>query len=311
MPDPVLILQALAAAVVTFAMVFLLGALGRKRHPAWTAIGSVLGVGLGFYAGCAWLGVRPHWPPREDQDRLLFVLFPAAVVVELIATAIGRWSWLPRLAIAAGAAWVLLYDSTYITDLAGPGSREWTPEQTWLILSALAAALVAVWAVLCLLARRTGGRTVPLTLALVNVAAALTVMLSGYASGGLLGLPLAAAVAGVLVASLVSGPFDSTGAVSLGLIGLFALLVIGRFFGQLTTTHAIVLFLAPLLCSLTELPYVRRLDCRVCNLARLVMVAVPLVLVLKQAEQKFLADSKPPSTESQEGSIDDYMNFGK
>src|SRR5437763_601168 len=53
-----------------------------------TAVGAVLSIGVGLLAGCWWLGVRPHWPPLEDQDRLLLVLFPAVIVVELVAALI-------------------------------------------------------------------------------------------------------------------------------------------------------------------------------------------------------------------------------
>src|SRR6266568_3210878 len=50
-----------------------------------TAVGGVLSVSVGFLAGCLWLGAQPHWPPREDQDRLLLILFPAVIAVELVA----------------------------------------------------------------------------------------------------------------------------------------------------------------------------------------------------------------------------------
>ena len=39
------------------------------------------------------------------------------------------------------------------------------------------------------------------------------------------------------------------------MVGLFSLLVIGHFFGELTTAHAILLLFAPLLGWLPELPY--------------------------------------------------------
>ena len=103
MPDKVRMLEALAAAALVAAVVLLLCGLGRKRRPAWAASGAVLGVGLGFCVGGYWLGVRPHWPPREDQDRLLLILLPTVVVVEVIATAVGKWAWLLRGAVAATA----------------------------------------------------------------------------------------------------------------------------------------------------------------------------------------------------------------
>jgi hypothetical protein len=312
MPDRLSLLEALTAAAVVAVAVLLLCGLGRKKLPALPSVGTALGVGLGFFAGCAWLGVRPHRPPREDQDRLLLILFPAAIVVELLAVAIKKWAWLPRIAVSACAAWILLYDSVYLEDSAGPGSREWTPEQTWLILTILAAALIVVWASLATLARRSAGGTVPTALALACGGAAATIMLSGYASGGQLGVPLAGSVAGVVLASLIlASLLDAAVATGIAVVGLFALLVIGRFFGELTTINAIALFLAPLLCWLPELPLIRRLGVRQRSLVRVVLVAVPVAIVLSLAQQKFKEAAAGPSTGSEEGSIDDYRNYGK
>ena len=51
-------------------------------------------------------------------------------------------------------------------------------------------------------------------------------------------------------------------------VGLYSLLVIGRFFGELSSTHAIVLFASPLLAWLPELPGLRCLPQWARNLAR-------------------------------------------
>src|SRR5262249_10274173 len=137
------------------------------------------------------------------------------------------------------------------------------------------------------------------------------IMLSGYATGGQLALPLAAALVGATVASwALSGPTDVTGPLGLGVVGLFALLVIGRFFGQLTTGHAALLFAAPLLCWLPELPSIRRLRPWLRGLAQVVLVAVPVAVAGAQAQQKF-AEASRPSPDSKEPSIQDYMDFGR
>jgi len=331
MPDPILILQAMAAAALTAAAVLLLCVWLRRRPRAQPmSAGSALGVGLGFFAGCWSLGLRPHWPALEDRDRLLLILLPIVVGVELVAVFAGRSRWLTgllRLLVAAGAAPVLLYNTSYLTDLAGPGTREWTPAQTRMNLTGMAAALAGVWTALTLLARRTGlhanllpaaeadrttERSIPLAVALVLAGAGVTVMLSGYASGGEMGLPLAAALAGVVGASLaLRKPFYGEGALSVAVVGLFALLVMGRFFGQLATGHAALLFLGLLLCWLPELPYVRRLGPRLRGFARVVLVAVPVAVALTLAQQKFVEESSRTSPGAQEPSIQDYMNFGK
>jgi hypothetical protein len=176
----------------------------------------------------------------------------------------------------------------------------------------LAAALAVAWAALALLAQRAGGRSVPLALALCGAGTAVTIMLSGYASGGQLGLPLAAALVGVLSASLVlAEPLDVRGITGLGVVGLFGLLVIGRFFGFLTTAHAVLLFLAPLLCLLPELPYVRRAGLRVRGFARVALVVVPVAITLALAQQRFVEASRQTSSGPREPTIQDYLDFGK
>ena len=44
-----------------------------------------LGLAAGFYLGCWILKLRPHWPPREDLDRLLLVVLPVAMATESLA----------------------------------------------------------------------------------------------------------------------------------------------------------------------------------------------------------------------------------
>jgi hypothetical protein len=292
MPDAKLILEAMIASALVAAVVLLLsGWPWRSPHPIPVSCGAVLGVALGFFLGCSWLDLLPGWPPREDQDRLLAVLVPVLVVIELAAAFPGRYHWrvwLPRFVLAALAARILLHHTVYLVDLAGPGTREWTPAQTWLILTGLAVALAGTWVALALLAKRAPGRSIPLALSLACAGAALAVMLSGYASGGLIGLPLAGALVGTTVASLVvSGPITRS-VLGLGVVGLFSVLMMGRFFGELATSHAVVLFFAPLLCWLPELPLVRQLGPRIRGALRVLLVAVPVVVVVSQAQSDSL-----------------------
>ncbi len=310
MPDPTLILQALVATGLVAGLVVLVCGLppAPRMALAW-----VLGGGGAFYLGCRLLGLWPRWPPREDLDRFLLIVMPAAIAVELVGAfpQVPRLlAWALRLAVAAGAAPVLLYKTTYF---AGSGTPEWTPEQTSVIFGSMGAAMIVVWALLALLAQLTTGRSVAAALALTSAAAAMAVMLSGYATGGQLGLPLAAALVGAVVASLLlRSTAGLSAALGLGVVGLFSLLVIGHFFGELATHHAVVLGLAPLLCWLPELPYLRRLAGWVRGTARLILVAVPLVLVGIQVQQTFIDKSAASATsEPGEPTLDDYINFGK
>jgi hypothetical protein len=82
----------------------------------------------------------------------------------------------------------------------------------------------------------------------------------------------------------------------------------GRFFGKLTTLHALILFAAPLLCWLPELPGVRRLWPWLRGVLRVALVIIPVAVVAVQAKQAFDEDSKSNSSPD-EPTQDDYMNF--
>ncbi len=135
MPDPVLFLSAGAAsAVVSAALMLLLGRPWSAPRSVRTEIGSVLGVGLGFYVGCWVLGITVGWPlpsrdRAQDLDRLLLVVIPAVMLSELLAAAPGKFRFVAsavRLFIMVERFVLLLDSSIYITDVAGPGTREWT-----------------------------------------------------------------------------------------------------------------------------------------------------------------------------------------
>jgi hypothetical protein len=323
-------------AAILAALLFLLFAWPWKTpRPTRTAVGGVLSVGVGFFAGGWWLGIRPQWPPREDQDRLLLILFPAVIVVEIAAALLQsgvrspnfangspdirisnfRSIWLPwllRLVIVALAGRVLLHDSSYITDLSGPGTRQWTSEQTWIILGGLAAALAGGWILLARLTRREPGRTVPFAIAISCAGTAVALMMSGYASGAPLAMSLAGALVGALVASLaIKGEVPLSGLLGVGVVGLFALLMIGHFFGELTWVNAALLFFAPLLGWLPEPPALRRVGPRLRASAGILLTVVPVTIALALAQQKLVEDSKSPTQDSSEPTLEDYMNFGK
>jgi hypothetical protein len=318
MPEPILILTAMGIAIAASALTFVICGWrsGRAAGPSWVNAGWVLGVGSGLLLGCWALGLRPQWPLREVIDRLLVLVVPAVVLVELLAILpkAPRWLvWTLRLALVAGSARVLLHGTSYITDLTGPGTSEWSPTLACSVFGGLAALEAAVWALLSLLVRRAPGLSLPVSLAVTSAAAAVTVMLSGYASGGQVGLPLAAAIVGAMAAMLVVTR-SSRGPRPLGvaIIGLFGLLVIGRFFGELTSAHALLLFCAPLLGWLPELPYVRRLPSWARGLVHVILVGVLVSAVVFQAQMKFNRDFQSPSRAgADEPSVQDYLNFGK
>ncbi len=259
MPDPLSILSAIGAALAASAvMLVLFGWRGRKTGTAGVDIGWVVGPAAGSLLGCCLLGKVPHWRLVEDLDRLLLVVLPAAVLVELVG-AFHRVPrplvWVLRAALAACVAPILLHGTSYITDQAGPGTADWSTAQALQILGGLAAALIAVSALLNLLSARVGGVSPAICLAISCAGAGLAIMISGYLSGGQATLALAGAVAG-LIATTLTLRWSSRGARPLGtaIVLFYSLVVAGRFFGELSSTHAIVLFASPLVAWLPELP---------------------------------------------------------
>jgi hypothetical protein len=289
MPDYPLMAAALLVSAVTAAVVLLVVARLGPRI-AW-----ILGLGAGIYAGCAVLGMTPRWPIPEDRDRFLVVLLPLTLAVEFMA--VNRPRWLApslRLTLAASAAPILLYNSVYLVDLAGPHSAEWPPLLAAVILFGLAAVLAALWALLSLLQSRAADRPASTALAMTTLAAAVTVMLSGYYQGGLMGMPLAGAGIGATLASFLPARPNTCYPPGVGVISLFTLLLIGRFFGALPTDLALCLLFAPLLAWIPEAPGLRRLRPSLRGAMRLVLVAVPLVVVVAKALARFNEASAAP-----------------
>jgi hypothetical protein len=303
MPDTALLLKATAIAgafagvilaVVAGITAFRTGRPWRAPESALLTIGWVLAVAGGFVTGVFVLGLGPRWPPKEDRDRFLFVLLPAAVLVELIAAfpRVPRWiAWLLRAGIAAGAARVILHGTVY---LGGDATKQWLPDEATLWLGGLAVALLGVWAFLGLRLHVAASRSVPLALAVTCGGAAASVMYSGSATDGQLGLPLAGALVGATVMSFLLPPPRGAAPISISLVCLFALCVSGRFLSSLSMSFAIILFAAPLLCWLTVLPYVSQLKPWVRFAVCVLAVAIPVAIVVREAEQAHNATMQPP-----------------
>lgn len=287
----ILIALAVSAAANAAGLVWLFAARPRQAGGAWRiSAGWLMGLPLGIYAGCALLGEWPHWPPANDRQRLLTQLLPLVVVVEATAAVTAkRWhAVLLRVAVAASIAPLLLFKTIYLSDLAGPGSAEWTTGQAVLILLAIAAFIVVQWLALSKLQERSSDRTVALLLAMLNLCAALAVVMSGYLRGGLIGMPWAGALVGAAVATNWGPPDQRRGSfVGVGLLGAVYVLLVGRFFGSLPTSDGLVIFASPLLAWIAELPAIKAWPERRRHIARVTLVAIPLLIVLTVIGVKF------------------------
>jgi hypothetical protein len=70
-------------------------------------------------------------------------------------------------------------------------------------------------------------------------------------------------------------------------VGLFGVLFLGQFFGELSTGRALAVFLAPLVCWVTELPWLRKLKPWKIGAVRIALVAIPLLIVVALAKRDF------------------------
>ena len=271
-----------------------------------------MGLGAGFYAGCWALDIRPHWPRGEVLDRLLTLVVPAVLAVELLSAfpRVPRWlAWVLRLTVAGCVGRVVLHGSIYLAAPADAGELTWPPAMAWLILGLLATAQAVSWALLVLLARRSPGASLTIGLAIAIGSSAIAIMLSGYAAGGQAGLPLSAAILGAsTVAMIPTSPARSrlTAPIGVAIVGLSSLLMIGHFFGDLRTDHAILLFCAPLLAWVPELPGLRRMPPWARGLTRVVLVAVLASAVLGDAARRFAATSASTPSGSDASTSEEY-----
>jgi hypothetical protein len=306
MPDPILMAKAFGIAVAISLSVTLLG--GRSSRKTVAAATAVFATVSALYAGLWILDLLPHAPPREALDRLLLIVLPAAAVAELLAAASGRIGWVGRGAVAISVTPVLLWGSVYTTDLSGANSRAWSTAVTWGIDATLGILLMAAWVLTNRLAARDGGRISLVSLAGTALGAGLVIMLSGYATGGQLAVPLAAGLAGIALGSVLRKSTEvNASAAGVGIVTVFGLLVIGRLFASLTTFNAVLLFVAPLCGWAAE---AMRSRPRFRAGLRLGLVALPVVVAMVLAQQKFASDSHPTGSPA-EGSLDDYTSFGK
>src|SRR5262249_22188298 len=193
----------------------------------------------------------------------------------------------------------------YLAGPAGPGSSAWTTPWAWLILGSIAAAEATAWVLLAVLARRPAGASLPIALAIAVGGASMTVMLSAYLSGGQAGLPLSAALLGGSVAALfLPESSRSVAPIGLAVVGLSSLLVIGRFFGELRTDHAVLLLAAPLLAWVPELPRLRRLRPWVRGVLRVLLVGPVVSGLLAYAARRVIGKSGPAAERAaQEASL--------
>lgn len=294
MLDPLLYLKSMwAAAIVSVLVVLAMAWLRRPVNSKWLNVVCVIAMSLGFAVGCDVLAVRWTWSPVKGLDRFLVIVVPMTLCVELVMGLEQgpRWfAWFLRVCLVGAIPRILLHGSVYLSG----GDQYWTRTEvgTALVLGSLL--LAVTWGLLVWLSHRSGGLSIPVALGLTIQCAGLTVMLAGYLKGGATAFPLAATIVATATAAKLmllragtTARLSPTSIIGFGVIGLFGVLLIGRFFGRLSTEFSLVLLLTPLLCWTTELPFLRHRNSWVVGSLRLLIVAIPLVVVLTVAKRDF------------------------
>ena len=270
-------------------------------------LASVMGIACGLLAGYRMLHLRVSWPPVSALDRLLTLIIPAVIGVELLAgwNRVPRWlPWCLRVGLALLLPRVLLHGSVYLSDTGA-----WPAWRSGVLLIVNSVLLALMWWLMLAMARKRAmsgndsqsedwgppaAVSASLSLCLSIQCAAATIMLAGYVTGGAAALPLTAALAGAVLASrLLTKDAEATGIIGIGVVGLFGLLFIGRFFGGLSTVQSLTILLAPLLCWVTETRVTHDWKAWQIGAIRLVLVVIPLIIVVVFEMQDFYRHTLP------------------
>lgn len=301
MPDPILYLKAFIAVVIAGATVLLvLRLVVRDSTDGVAAAAGVVAISVGLMAGYDVLLFSWTWSPANGLNRFLMIVLPVTLIVELLTAVFDggiHARFVPtglRVILYAGTGRILLHDSVYLSGVSSESGDAWTITRTVATLGTGFGGLMAVWSLLSHLSRRSASCGITLSLAIAVLCTGLATMMAGYIKGGVAAIPLAAALLGVALVSpfLTTGPGDKArpylqGAIGIGVIGLFSLLCIGHYFGQLSGPRAMVIFLAPLLCWTSEFPSLRSKSRFQKSVVCLIVVTIPLATVLYVAKREF------------------------
>ncbi len=293
MPDLLLFLKAAvfsvsASAVTVLALTFCRWTADRainNRPPASAVllVSFVPGVWTGYWS----LGFSFQWPPGNALARFLEIILPAIVLIELVASLqkVPRAAvWFLRTIVAAVCGRVLWHESVYLVADSWSGLTS----QTALVLVGCLLSLMMVWLILFRMAESAIAEILPLGLAMCIQASGLAIMLAGYIKGGAAAIPLFTSLAvPVLMLLVMRRQCDIRGLLGIGIVSLFSLLFIGRYFGAVSSTQSVVIFFAPCLAVVSWLPIVRRRKPAVARLLCLALISVPLLIVLTQAKSAF------------------------
>ena len=295
MPDPLLYLQGIVAAFCASAgLTWIVSRRASLSSPRLSGA-SLLSLAGGLLAGYGALRLIPRWPPVNGLDRFLAIGLPVALLIEWLASRSGvpRWrAWILTGGLAVGSGPVLLWGSVYL----GDSPAAWNPVLAASILGASAGALIVARRLTGKLLDRSPGVAVPLLAAVCIQSAGVAVMLAGYLKGGAAAFPIAASLAAVVLAWRRRGPEFAASiraALAVAVVGLYGIVLIGRFFGGLSTWSAVVLLMAPAAPWLVEALPRRSSRPRLAVGLQVLSTVLALALVLVPAVIDFVQRSLP------------------
>jgi hypothetical protein len=295
-PDPLPYFYSIAvAAAVSVCVTLALLALGKSNRATWLNAAAMLALGFGLVGGFAQLDLQLNWPPISALERLLLLVLPSTMAIELVASfaKVPRAVvWALRIGLAIATPRVLLHGSVYLSD-ASQGTRD----EAWLAMLICGGALVIAWQLLLKLNQRRLGISLPLTLSMALASGGMTVMMAGYIKGGSIAMPFCMSLVVTTLAArwMVRTPasFQMEGVLSVSFVSLFGLLFVGHFFGRISIYAGLAVLLAPLLCWVTETRLLRDRRPWQVGLLRFMFGAIPLSVVLLLAYEDFQRDMLP------------------
>ncbi|MFM2095681.1 MAG: hypothetical protein RIS70_2805 [Planctomycetota bacterium] len=294
MPDPYRFAMTLAAS--SAASFFWFWWLGRSGTPssltadessARNVLRSIAAISFAIIVGYGVLRLLPAFPPRSGLDRLLVIVLPCALLLECLgrfpAFTAGRMTLLRSLW-ALLSMWILLFDSVYLRGV----QDEWNHVAAFTTIAFCGVFVAVVWWLVVRIDAAGAGPVVPLSLAMSIMSGGMLVILGGYIKGGSASLPLAGAMLGFGAANCMRAtPRPSSPVLSLGVVSLFGIVFVGRFFGRVTTATGITTVLAPLLAGLPILLRIPTQRSRLRFVLAVVLVAIPLTIVVAIAKRDF------------------------
>jgi hypothetical protein len=283
LPTPHLILYGLVIPAVIAGVLALLGGCF-FREIRWGAIGGLCGGLIVAYWGIA--SQWPPMPPIEAPERI--VVFGALLGIVAICASWPKVPWGVRVIVAiaapVGIVWYV-FKPIPLASMPAEQMWQWTGVATGIsIVLSKSTEMIAI---------RRPGAAAPLVLGPVAAGVGAVCLLIGTIKLGWMGAALGLMLLGWLAATLIrKGISFSRGPVYVVFTLLAGLLTYDYFeSGSITLTQIALVSVAPLLAWIVEIPPMRNWRAWKRELARLIVVSIPITVAVGMAVVQFRKDS--------------------